>query len=85
MGKVDANKVLGTFRNNYKARKGMVMNSYLEGGINQEACEVSDGPKCKHKSKSKGKRKEYNPRDGKGLNLDGHNFRKFGRWLRKTF
>jgi hypothetical protein len=77
MGKTNANKVLGTFRNNYENRKKSMMKSYMEGGSTEEVCSGWP-PKCFKKFKSKGARSTYNPLDNKkGLNIGGNgNFKK---------
>ncbi len=62
MGKVNANKVLGTFRNNYEDRKKSMMKSYNMGGINEEICTGWNGKRgCKKVTKFKSEGKEYNP------------------------
>jgi hypothetical protein len=90
MGKTNANKVLGTFRNNYENRKKSMMKSYMEGGSTEEVCSGWP-PKCFKKFKSTGKRSTYNPLDDKkGLNIGGNGklkkaFKKFGRKVKRAF
>tara|TARA_B110000483_G_C18064585_1_gene491658 strand:+ start:161 stop:436 length:276 start_codon:yes stop_codon:yes gene_type:complete len=89
MGKTNANKVLGTFRNNYENRKKSMMKSYMEGGSTEEVCSGWP-PNCFKKFKSKGKRSTYNPLDNKkGLNIGGNGklkkaFKKFGRKVKRA-
>jgi hypothetical protein len=59
MGKTNANKVLGTFRNNYEDRKKSMMKSYKPGGATDANCTtvmVNGKPKkrCKQKSGKRG-------------------------------
>lgn len=90
MGKTNANKVLGTFRNNYENRKKSMMKSYMEGGSTEEVCSGWP-PNCRKKFKSKGARLTYNPlANKKGLNIGGKGkvkkaFKKFGRKVKRLF
>ena len=90
MGKTNANKVLGTFRNNYENRKKSMMKSYMEGGSTEEVCSGWP-PNCFKKFKSKGVRSTYNPLDNKkGLNIGGNGklkkaFKRFGKKVKRLF
>jgi|5B_taG_2_1085324.scaffolds.fasta_scaffold00055_19 hypothetical protein len=58
MEKIDANKVLGTFRKNYEDRKKSMMKSYMEGGLAETATEgCAAGEDCTPGRRRKRKRR----------------------------
>ncbi len=70
MGKVNANKVLGTFRNNYEDRKKSMMKSYGILPKAQSGSLVSNVGTCSTGSNSSNGRCSTN--SGGGLNIGGN-------------
>jgi len=91
MGKTNANKVLGTFRNNYEDRKKSMMKSYMDGGINEEICTGWNGKRgCKEVTKFKSEGTESNPNsvsnmtDSQYSNPGYAQKKKFGKKVKKV-